>query len=247
MIRYCRMQSFDRLINQFNRCLHSLRAKHFYYLFIYFIYSKWFVYITNTVTHLALRLKNFFLTFVVCIFKQLTHAMILQQLNSCPEYTKFLKIRHVYSVIIRITDLRRTAYNNYFLRMQAVKNLQDTFFQCCSTHNTVVYYNKIVHIRNQRSVGYIIYVRGKIITRCTLCYKCTEFYILDCNFLTTHILMQNLFEFFIRRLMIQVTYSFYLLVVYITLETSKHSIECDFSSIGYKRENSMLGIVIDSL
>ena len=62
--------------------------------------------------------------------------------------------------------------------MQAVKYLYDTLAQGGAAHYGVVYHHQVILKRSQRTVCYVIYMRGKVLARVTLGNKGAQLYVL---------------------------------------------------------------------
>ena len=143
--------------------------------------------------------------------------------------------------------MRRTADYDNLLRMQAVKYLQYTFFQRCAAHYAVVNYNKVVLVRLQRLVSNIIDMGCQVVARSSFRDECAQLDVLPCDLLAPYILMQQMLQLFIRRLVVHIHYQVYLLLVDITLEAAKHSIKSHLGRIRDEREHGMLRIIIYGL
>ena len=121
---------------------------------------------------------------------QLLHATLLDQCDGGTEGTEFLKTRHVNTIIVGITDLRRTRYHHNLLWMQTVKNLEDTLFQRSTAHNRVVDYHQIILVCFQRTITDIIDMCCKIITLGVIGNEGTQLDVFPHHLLRPHVPMK---------------------------------------------------------
>ena len=158
MVWYSLMQPINRLVYQFNWCFQFVWAQHFYYLLVYLVYCERLVYVAYTVTHQLLRLKQLKLARLVHSLKQVLHASFLYQLHCCTEYAELLKAWHIYAIIVWIAYLRSLRHDDYLLRMQTVEYTQDTLLERCASNYRVVYHHKVVYVRFNASVCYVVHM-----------------------------------------------------------------------------------------
>ena len=64
--------------------------------------------------------------------------------------------------------------------MQTVEDAENTLLQGCTAHDTIIDNDKIIHIRLDASVGYIIHMARQVVTTVALGDEGTEFDILPC-------------------------------------------------------------------
>ena len=173
-------QALDALEHELDRSGHAFRTEHLYYLFVDFLDGEWLVDGTNRVHLLLLRLGKFCLACLVDLLDEVLHLALFQQLDGSTEHAELFQSCHIDAVVIRISDLRGTRNHYNLLRMQTVEDAENTLLQGSTTHDTIIDNDKIIHIRLDASVGYIIHVARQVVTTVALGDEGTEFDILPC-------------------------------------------------------------------
>ena len=185
-------QALDALEYELDRSGHALRAKHLYNLLVDFLDGEWLVDGANRVDLLLLWLCKFCLACLVGLLDEVLHLALFQKLDGRTEHAELFQSCHINAVIIRIADLRGTGYDNNLLRMQTVEDAQDALLQGCTSHDTVVDDDEIIHIRLDASVGYIVNMARQVVTTVALGDEGTELDILPCYLLRTDEIAENI-------------------------------------------------------
>ena len=183
VVRYRLVQSLQTLEYELDWGLHTLWTKHLHNLLVDFLCGEWLVDGTHWVHLLLLWFLQLSLASLVGLLDEVFHLAVFQKLDSSTEHAELFQSRHVDAVIIRITNLRRTRYHYYLLRMQAVENTENTLLQGCTTHDTIVDDDEVIYMWLDASVGYIIYVTCQVVAAVALSDEGTQLDILPSNFL----------------------------------------------------------------
>ena len=176
-------QALDALEYELDRSSHALWAKHLYYLLVDFLGAEWLIDGAYRIDLLLLWLCQFCLASLIGLLDKVFHLALFQKLDGSTEHAELFQSCHIDTVIIRITDLRGTGNHYDLLRMQTVEDAEDTLLQGCTAYDTVIDDDKIIHIRLNASVGYIIHVACQVVTAVALSNEGTEFDILPCYLL----------------------------------------------------------------
>ena len=97
--------------------------------------------------------------------------VVLEQLDGGSECNKLFHTGHVYAVIVGVSDLGTTAHQYYLAWVESVQYAKDTLLECGATHNTIVYYHEVVHIRNQATISDVIYMSCQFVSAVAFCDK----------------------------------------------------------------------------
>ena len=176
-------QALDALEYELDRSGHALWAKHLNNLLVDFLGAEWLVDGAYRIDLLLLWLCQFCLASLIGLLDKVFHLALFQKLDSSTEHAELFQSCHIDAVVIRISDLRGTGNHYNLLRMQTVEDAENTLLQGSTTHDTIIDNDKIIHIRLDASVGYIIHVARQVVTAVALGDEGTEFDILPCYLL----------------------------------------------------------------
>ena len=141
------MKAFYALEYQFYRCFHISRAQHFNHLNVEFFYGKRTVEFLDSTLHASVVFLKFVFTLPINRIYERLHMSVFQQLDARTEGAKFLKARHVDTIIVWITNLWSATNDNDFLGLKSREYFYDAFLQGCSSHNRIIDNDEIVALR----------------------------------------------------------------------------------------------------
>ena len=176
-------QTLDALEHELDRSSHAFRTEDLYYLLVDFLGAEWLVDGAYRIDLLLLWLCQFCLASLIGLLDKVFHLALFQKLDCRTEHAELFQSCHIDAVIIRITDLRGTGNHYNLLRMQTVEDAENTLLQGSTTHDTIIDNDKIIHIRLDASVGYIIHMARQVVTAVALGDEGTELDILPCYLL----------------------------------------------------------------
>ena len=156
------VQTFDALEDQFDRCLHSLRAKHLHNLRIDLLDAERCIDIAHIVLWFRVWSVGRF-ALAVGVSNNLFHSLLFDKGDGGAEGAELLEARHVDAVVVGVADLWRAADHHDLLGMQTVENLEDALAEGGATHDTVVDDDEVVFIRTKRTVTDIIDVSCEVV------------------------------------------------------------------------------------
>ena len=169
---------------------------------------------------------------VVNIPDDVHFVTVATERNRRLEGNKLAQMAHIDAIIIRITDLRRTTYDDNFLGVQTVEDADDALAQRSAAHNGIVDNYKIVLVGAQTAVGDVIYVRREVVARIVFGDESAEFDVLDGNFFAADITVANLRQLLPRRLAVKGENLVNLHLVVVLLQALQHSIIRHLGGIG---------------
>ena len=172
------------------------------------------------------------------------HIALLQEFDGSLECDKLIHARHIDTIVIGITHLRRGRYNHNLLGIQTIKNTDDTLFQRCSAHNAVVYNHQIVHMRYQASVCNVVHMSCQVITAVTFGNECTQLDILYRHLLAADAPRKDFLQFLVTGIMPQFLYLSYLQLIKIIIESFEHTIKRHLRRVRNEGEHGVLHLII---
>ena len=157
------MQSFDRLVDQFDGRSNALRTEHLDNLLVDFLHGERFVEGSHTVLHLGGRLLQFSHTFFIYIVDKGVQATLFEQRDGGPEHAELFQSGHVDAVIVGVADLGRAAYNDDSAGVQAIEYAEDATLEGGAAHDAVVDHHKVVFAGADAFVGDVVDMRGEVV------------------------------------------------------------------------------------
>ena len=131
--------------------------------------------------------------------------------------------------------------------METVEDSEDTLLKGRSAYYGVVDDDEIVLAGLQAVVGDVVDMAGQVVAGAALGDECAELDVLPRHLLRAHELMKDAAQLVVGRLMVQLLYLAYLLLVAVELEAVEHTIVGHLGGIRDIGEDGVLGVVVHGL
>ena len=239
------MKTVGLLIHNADFCRHVTWREQFGYLVGNLLVGERFVNVFHIIHNLFLRQILLFFCLLVGFLNYGLHIFLLKQCNCRLERNKFTHSRHINAVAVGVADLRRRRHNHNLFRVQAVEHTDNALFERGSANNAVVNHHKIVLVRHNTAVSYIVHVRRQIVAGVAFRNERAQFYVFYRHFLKPNATGENAVQFVGRDFVALADDFLFLERVQILFKTFKHTVECDFGGIWNEREHRVVNIVVN--